>query len=120
MVIGSIPKSVKTVPAMIIADNAGNKGMSINIDLKNQMIERYSELNGTKSEIGGAIGDGTSIDFEEPFILNLSCDEDGWNLQINSEFSYDSVLHVVPLENLTMIKVTGDIIIHFMGIGSKG
>lgn len=120
MVIGSIPKSDKTVPAMLIADNAGNKGISINIDLKNQMIERYSELNGTKSEIGGAIGDGTSIDFEEPFILNLSCDEDGWNLQINSELSYDSVLHVVPLENLTMIKVTGDIIIHFMGIGSKG
>ena len=120
MVIGSIPKFVTSVPSILIADNEGNSGIHINIDLKKKMVARYSILNGTMSEIGGAAGDGTSIDFEEPFVLNLSCDEDGWNLQINSELTYNSVLHVVPLENLTMIRVTGDIIINFIGIGSTG
>ncbi len=77
-------------------------------------------INGIKSEVAGATGDGTSIDFDEPFTLNLSCDQDGWNLQVNTELPYDSVLHAVSLENLTVIKVTGDIVINFIGIGGKG
>ena len=30
----------------------------------------------------GEPGDGTSVDMEEPFILSLSCDDDGWILQV--------------------------------------
>ena len=120
MIIGSIPSQAKSIPAISIAENTVTEGLHININLKKNMIERYSVINGTKSEVAGATGDGTSIDFDEPFTLNLSCDQDGWNLQVNTELSYNSVLHAVPLENLTVIKVTGDIVINFIGIGGKG
>ena len=121
LTIGSIPLNVRKVPAIIIAtENGENEGIHINLNLKKQVIERYTLLNGTKSEIGGTPGDGTSIDFEEPFVLNLSCDDDGWILEINNDPVYLTVLHTVPLESLTLIKVTGDIIINFIGIGDKG
>ena len=120
MIIGSIPSHAKSIPAISIVENTVTEGIHININLKKNMIERYSVINETKSEVAGATGDGTSIDFDEPFILNLSCDQDGWNLQVNTELPYDSVLHAVPLENLTLIKVTGDIVINFIGIGGKG
>ena len=120
MIIGIIPSHAKSIPAISIVENTVTEGIHININLKKNMIERYSVINETKSEVAGATGDGTSIDFDEPFTLNLSCDQDGWNLQVNTELPYDSVLHAVPLENLTLIKVTGDIVINFIGIGGKG
>ena len=120
MIIGSISSHAKSIPAISIAENTVSEGLHVNINLKQKMIERYSVINGIKSEVAGATGDGTSIDFDEPFTLNLSCDQDGWNLQVNTELPYDSVLHAVSLENLTVIKVTGDIVINFIGIGGKG
>ena len=120
MIIGSIPSQAKFIPAISIVENTVTEGLHININLKQHMIERYSVINGTKSDVAGAIGDGTSIDFDEPFILNLNCDQDGWNLQVNTELPYDTVLHTVPLENLSLIKVTGDIIVNFIGIGGQG
>ena len=120
MIIGYIPKTVRSVPALLVASNMSNEGIHINLNLKNQVIERYSVTNGTKSSIDGMPGDGTSIDYDEPFVLNLSCDQDGWILQINNEPSYLTVLHDVPVDNLTEIRVTGDIVVNYIGIGDKG
>ena len=75
MLIGYIPKTVRYVPALLVASNMSNEGIHINLNLKNQVIERYSVSNGTKSSIDGLPGDGTSIDYDEPFVLNLSCDQ---------------------------------------------
>lgn len=120
MIIGNIPKTVRSVPALLVASNMSNEGIHINLNLKNKVIERYSVVNGTKSSIDGLPGDGTSIDYDEPFVLNLSCDQDGWILQINNEPSYLTVLHAVPVDNLTEIRVTGDIVVNYIGIGDKG
>ena len=30
----------------------------------------------------GQPGEGTTVDMEEPFVLSLSCDPDGWILQV--------------------------------------
>ena len=120
MLIGNIPKTGKTVPSLFIASNMSNEGIHINLNLGKKVIERYSVTNGTKSNIDGKPGEGTSIDYDEPFVLNLSCDQDGWILRINNEQSYQTILHAVPPDNLTMIWITGDIVINYMGIGDKG
>ena len=75
MLIGYIPRTVRHVPALLVASNMSNEGIHINLNLKNQVIQRYSVTNGTKSTIDGLPGDGTSIDYDEPFVLNLSCDQ---------------------------------------------
>ena len=120
MIIGSIPSTAKSIPAISIAESTVTEGLHVNLNLKQNMIERYSVINRTKSDVAGAIGDGTSIGFDEPFILNINCDQDGWNLQVNTELPYDTVVHTVPLGNLTLITVTGDIVINFIGIGGQG
>jgi len=120
MIIGSIPSTAKSIPAISIAESTVTEGLHVNLNLKQNMIERYSVINKTKSDVAGAIGDGTSIDFDEPFILNINCDQDGWNLKVNTELPYDTVSHTVPLESLTLIRVTGDIVINFIGIGGQG
>ena len=41
--------------------------------------------------------------------FSLLCDEDGFSLQLNSDPSYPHVLHVLPMENITHLLVSGGI-----------
>ena len=34
------------------------------------------------------MGEGTSIDFEEPVVITIQCDSDGWVMQV------DKLLHI--------------------------
>ena len=43
---------------------------------------RWAVDNGSVVEQQGEEGEGTSIDLEEPFVLSISCDPDGWILQV--------------------------------------
>ena len=47
-------------------------------------VIRWSVDNLTTVGHQGKAGDGTSVDMEEPFLLSLSCDDDGWILQVLS------------------------------------
>ena len=46
------------------------------------LVFRWSVDNLTTVGHQGEPGDGTSVDMEEPFLLSLSCDGDGWILQV--------------------------------------
>ena len=43
---------------------------------------RWGELNGTVLDRQGEVGEGTSIDFEEPVVITIQCDADGWVMQV--------------------------------------
>ena len=46
---------------------------------------RWGELNGTVLDRQGEVGEGTSIDFEEPVVITIQCDADGWVMQVNPQ-----------------------------------
>ena len=46
------------------------------------LMFRWSVDNLTTVDHQGEPGDGTSVDMEEPFLLSLSCDDDGWIIQV--------------------------------------
>ena len=39
------------------------------MDIKNEMVQRWAVFENVTQEIFGAPGDGSSIDFDEPFVL---------------------------------------------------
>ena len=39
-------------------------------------------MNGTELDRQGEVGEGTSIDFEEPVVITIQCDGDGWVMQV--------------------------------------
>ena len=43
---------------------------------------RWGQLNGTELDRQGEVGEGTSIDFEEPVVITIQCDGDGWVMQV--------------------------------------
>ena len=46
----------------------------------------------------------------------LSCDDDGWELQINDELPYPHFLHILNPKSLVSIDIIGDVSISFAGI----
>ena len=46
-------------------------------------MSRWGELNGTEVGRQGEVGEGTSIDFEEPVVITIQCDGDGWVMQVS-------------------------------------
>ena len=45
-------------------------------------MSRWGQLNGTEVGRQGEVGEGTSIDFEEPVVITIQCDGDGWVMQV--------------------------------------
>ena len=43
-------------------------------------------MNGTELGRQGEVGEGTSIDFEEPVVITIQCDGDGWVMQVTIIF----------------------------------
>ena len=71
-------------------------------------------------DLQGQPGDGTTIDREEPFIIRIRCDGDGWILQVNQEPAYDTFLHRVPVSHILNVKMTGSTHISYVGFGTDG
>lgn len=92
----------------------------------------------TVVERQGEAGEGTTIDFEEPFVLSLSCDDDGWILQVgpatsashelnyrhgvqvNREQQYPHYFHVLHPSSVSSVQLVGDFSVSFLGIGGSG
>ena len=53
---------------------------------------RWGELNGTVLDRQGEVGEGTSIDFEEPVVITIQCDADGWVMQVRIKMCQSSFL----------------------------
>ena len=63
---------------------------------------------------------GTSIDYDEPFVINLSCDEDGFRLQVNEEEAFIHFFHLMSTDTIQYISIKGDSLISFAGIVHEG
>ena len=83
---------------------------------------RWGELNGTVLDRQGEVGEGTSIDFEEPVVITIQCDADGWvmqvsppdvseqflsgsNSQVNEDLAFPHYLHMVDHTKVVQINI---------------
>ena len=58
-----------------------DESFHIAVDIKNDVITRWAVAENITQEVQGRPGEGTSIDFDEPFVMRFECDEDGWVLK---------------------------------------
>lgn len=120
LIMGSVNQDMYKMPEIILLDLEGNEGIHINLNIPKKVIERFSIMNGTPTLKLGEPFEGTTIDFEEPFMINLSCDADGWMVQVNTEKPYPHFLHATPHANLSTVVVRGDLNIFYIGFGVQG
>ena len=50
----------------------------------------------------------------------ITCDADGWILQVNQEPAYETHLHRLPVSDLLSVQVEGDAIVSYVGFGTDG
>ena len=50
-------------------------------------------------------------------MFRINCDEDGWGLKVNDEKPYDVFFHVTRVSDISQIRVTGQAIVSYVGIG---
>ena len=56
------------------------------VDIKNEVVQRWAVLNNETQEILGEPGEGTSIDFDEPFVIR-------YHHHLLHQFLYVTYLH---------------------------
>ena len=54
---------------IIFATEAIDEAFHIMVDIKNEVVQRWAVFNNETKEILGEPGEGTSIDFDEPFVI---------------------------------------------------
>ena len=64
-------------------------------------MRRWGVVGNVSQEVQGEAGEGTTIDREEPFVLRIRCDEDGWTVQSNREPQYPHFFHLFPPAEVT-------------------
>ena len=120
MIVGKVLSDDKDSSVDIVMKTKDqDEAFHVTIALGHETIYRYAVQNGTVYNLFGQIGDGTTIDLEEPFVLRLACDGDGWVLQVNDELPYDHFLHVIPHNEIDYLEVSGDAELSFVGFGDK-
>ena len=77
-------------------------------------------MDNVTEDLQGQPGEGTTIDREEPFIIRIRCDGDGWILQVNQEPAYDTFLHRVPIPHILNVNMKGTAHISYVGFGTDG
>ena len=140
MVVGKIPEGAKDLPEVIFHGNGSDEAFHIQIDAEMEYVRRWGVYNNATIGEAGEAGDGTTIDIEEPFILryfqsffikqfniltflllgSIQCDSDGWILKVNKEQDYPHSFHFFPATEVKSISVIGDILLSYIGFGSKG
>ena len=109
----------KSSADFVFKTNDDDEAFHVQVALGNNTVYRYALKNGTYSEIFGKNNDDTTIDLEEPFILRIACDGDGWVAKVNDEKSFLHFLHFIPFDKITTLEITGDIDVSFVGIGNE-
>ena len=90
------------------------------MELEEEYIRRWGVMANITENVQGQPGDGTTIDRDEPFIIRIKCDADGWILQVNKEPAYENYLHRVPLDDILNVKMKGSAHISYVGFGTDG
>ena len=93
---------------------------TLSLELEEKYIRRWAVVDNLTEDQQGQLGDGTTIDREEPFIIRIKCDADGWILQVNQEPAYDTFLHRLPVPDILNVKMKGSAHISYVGFGTDG
>jgi len=94
-------------------------GFHVLIDPGQETLFRWAVNQGEQSVVHGFANEGTTIDYDEPFIITVRCDEDGWSLQSNDDEPYPHFLHIIPVNNITRLEVKGNLEVSFVGFGAE-
>ena len=115
----SFQKSKK--PFEVIYKTGGlDESFHILIDIENDVITRWGVFENVTQELLGSPGEGTSIDFDEPFVLRFECDEDGWILMINEDHKYQTFFHLFSPDLVETVQLQGQADISYVGFGAAG
>ena len=138
MIVGSIPAKTKKNLEVYFATNGTDEAFhmreglhftnlsktlsshTFSLELEEEYIRRWGVLDNVTEDLQGQPGDGTTIDREEPFIIRIKCDGDGWILQVNKEPAYDTFLHRVPIPHILNVNIKGTAHISYVGFGTDG
>ena len=69
LVIGKVPEGSSENPEIVFHGHDGAEAFHIHIDIENKFIDRWGVFDGEESKKEGNPGDGTTIGFDEPFVL---------------------------------------------------
>ena len=124
---------------VVFATDGLDEAYHVSVDIKNEMVQRWAVFENVTQEIFGAPGDGSSIDFDEPFVLRkqfktfiyrqlwsiqfsyrFGCDPDGWMLQVNTDDPYPHFFHLFGPQLVQSVKFSGHGLISFIGFGPRG
>ena len=125
---------------IVFGQNDTNEAFHMHFDIRNDFVSRWGMLDNVTQERVGSPEDGTTIDFDEPFLLRfakiivlylllivtqnndrIECDEDGWTLKVNDESKTDSFLHIMSPTLINYVKIRGhSISISYVGFGGAG
>ena len=120
LVVGKIPVDAEDVPEIIFQGNGTDEAFHVQINHELEFVQRWGVVNNVSQGTTGEAGDGTTIDIDEPFILSIQCDPDGWVLKVNKEQNYPHSFHLFPASEIKSVNVLGDVQLSYIGFGSKG
>ena len=120
LVVGKIPVDAEDVPEIIFQGNGTDEAFHVQINHELEFVQRWGVVNNVSQGTTGEAGDGTTIDIDEPFILSIQCDPDGWVLKVNKEQNYPHSFHLFPAGEIKSVNVLGDVQLSYIGFGSKG
>ena len=103
---------------VFMTDN-DDEAYHIKISLYYDVIYRSSNINASVV-LEGSEYDGTTLDLHEPFLLTVSCDEDGWIFEEDSRHAaYPHFIHKVPVQSITHLEIFGGMDITYVGFVNK-
>ena len=115
MVVGKIGEKARKSLNIIVHGVNYTEAIHVEISVKKEYVKRWAVVEGSLDKVSEDVF-GTSIDADEPFVINLSCDEDGWRLQINEEEAYQHFFHMMPTDQFQFISIKGDAEMSFAGV----
>ena len=136
MVVGKIPTKARKDLEIVVNSKDLTEAIHVQISLKKKGVWIWSVIdnNGTIDGLIGQEGEGSSIDYDEPFMIkynqllhhflyqslfSLSCDEDSWKLQINDD-PPKFLNHILEVNSNSRVTILGHAETSFAGIVEKG
>ena len=70
LVVGKVPFGDQdNLPEFVFMGNGTNEALHFRINISGKFLERWGNFEGKEKQRQGEPGDGTTIDFDEPFIV---------------------------------------------------
>ena len=69
LVVGKVLEENSEKPEIVFHGHDGEEAFHIYIDIENKFIDRWGVFSGEESKKEGTQGEGTTIGFDEPFVL---------------------------------------------------